>query len=57
MSKKLQIGLPVEVFTLSFGVVARGVITKIEGEKIFIKNGQNKEAWYYAKNVHEDLRK
>lgn len=53
MHMNLKAGDAVEVFTFSFGVVERGIIIKIEGEKITIKTNRNKTPWYYAKNVYK----
>lgn len=49
----MQVGDKVEVFTLSFGAITRGIITKIEGNRVFIKNQAGKIAWYHARNVYK----
>lgn len=53
MENVLKIGDAMEVFTLSFGVIARGIIISMQGEKITIKTSKGKTAWYYAKNVYK----
>ncbi len=47
----LKVGDEVEVVSLAFGVIERGTIIKIEGEKITIRTRRNKTTWYWERNV------